>query len=337
MKTVKLKKSKSVRSLCDKFQHVGHLGRGGFSSVNLIKAENSNVHFAAKCQRSSSLQDRSIARAEVEILRKCQQCPYIVQLVEFFEEVTSACGVDSCRRPSCGVLHGSIIVTELLSGGDLWDMMVYKGGKIPEMKCMVIMVQVLEALKYINAIEVVHLDVKLNNIMFTTRDPNNLHVKLIDFGLAIALKHADTIPCRGRGTPDFRSPEVSEHGHAVPASDLYSAGVVLYMLLSGGMVPRWGAAQEREEMVSTHLQASTRGARLFISQLLETDYNQRPSAEESLWGQWLTPSREMMRMGMMFRKDSVMVKRFKARKRWKKLINCVRLSSYWYISKGKIQ
>ena len=107
------------------------------------------------------------------------------------------------------------------------------------------------------------------------------------------------------------------------------------MLLSGGMVPRWGTAQEREEMVSTHLQATTRGARLFICQLLETDYNQRPSAEKSLWVQWLTPSREMMRM--MFRKDSVMVKRFKARKRWKKLINCVRLSSYWYISKGKIQ
>ena len=335
MKAGKHKNSKPVKSLWKEFKWVGNLGSGGFSSVSLIKSENSNIYFAAKCQQTIDPQTRSIARAEVKILRKFEECQYIVQLVDFFEEVTSSCGVDSCHRPSCGVFHNSIIVTELLAGGDLWDMLVFRGRMITELRCKMILVQVLEALKFIHAMEIVHMDVKLSNIMFTTSNHNNLCVKLIDFGLAVDLKQKDHVDCHGRGTADFIAPEVANEGLVTTVSDTWSLGVVLHMLLSGGMAPVYQRSVGKDQLITTYLPDISNGANLFVCHLLEHDFRKRPSAEDSLWNQWLTPSREMMRLGRMLRTDSVMVRRFQARKRWKNLVQCVRLSGDKKISENK--
>ncbi len=73
-------------------------------------------------------------------------------------------------------------------------------------------------------------------------------LKLIDFGLAKELGlYADRIPITMCGTLEFMSPEVMKCSHASPASDMWSVGVVLYMMLSGGVSPFWAGSEYRTQ------------------------------------------------------------------------------------------
>ncbi len=73
-------------------------------------------------------------------------------------------------------------------------------------------------------------------------------LKIIDFGLAKELGlYADRIPITMCGTLEFMSPEVMKCSHASPASDLWSVGVVLYMMLSGGVSPFWAGSEYRTQ------------------------------------------------------------------------------------------
>ena len=81
------------------------------------------------------------------------------------------------------------------------------------------------------------LDLKPNNIVFAKAEKENLNIKIIDFGLAKDLAEEDDIPISTCGTPEFTSPEVIECGYASNKSDLWSLGVIVYMLTSGGVSP----------------------------------------------------------------------------------------------------
>ena len=81
------------------------------------------------------------------------------------------------------------------------------------------------------------LDLKPNNIVFAKAEMENLNIKIIDFGLAKDLAEEDDIPISTCGTPEFTSPEVIECGYASHKSDLWSLGVIVYMLTSGGVSP----------------------------------------------------------------------------------------------------
>ena len=81
------------------------------------------------------------------------------------------------------------------------------------------------------------LDLKPNNIVFAKAEKENLNIKIIDFGLAKDLAEEDDIPISTCGTPEFTSPEVIECGYASHKSDLWSLGVIVYMLTTGGVSP----------------------------------------------------------------------------------------------------
>lgn len=78
---------------------------------------------------------------------------------------------------------------------------------------------------------------KPNNIVFAHKDREDLTVKIIDFGLAKDLAEETDIPISTCGTPEFTSPEVIECGYASHKSDMWSLGVIVYMLASGGTSP----------------------------------------------------------------------------------------------------
>lgn len=59
--------------------------------------------------------------------------------------------------------------------------------------------------------------------------------------------YADRIPITMCGTLEFMSPEVMRCSHASPASDMWSAGVILYMMLSGGVSPFWAGSEYRTQ------------------------------------------------------------------------------------------
>ncbi len=126
-----------------------------------------------------------------------------------------------------GQASGScFLVLEFVNGGMLWDM-VSRTGPIDESQSIAIAYQLAGVLEYIAELNIVHRDIKPNNILISQEED----IKLTDFGLA--KQKEDQQITKGndvfKGTPDFVSPEQIE-GQAVIdiQSDVYSLGATLY-------------------------------------------------------------------------------------------------------------
>ncbi len=118
---------------------------------------------------------------------------------------------------------------DLVSGTDLRRELTARGTFAPSAAVQLI-AKLLDALAAVHAIEVVHRDVKPENILLDTEGSP----RLTDFGIA-RLTHGPTLTkLTGLiGTPEYLAPELAERDHATPAADVYSAGIVLYEMLTG--------------------------------------------------------------------------------------------------------
>ncbi len=138
------------------------------------------------------------------------------------------------------------LVMEFLRGRDLAHL-VWEHGKLPVARAVDIVCQVLSALAEAHDHQVVHRDVKPENILVETLRTGGDFVKVLDFGLAKVLDAAPsrmTIPGLVCGTPEFMAPEQCQGDDAEPRSDQYSAAVVLYHCLTGRL-PFEGEAPAR--------------------------------------------------------------------------------------------
>ena len=116
--------------------------------------------------------------------------------------------------------------------------------ELTEEKCKKIVKEIVKGLAFIHGQQIVHLDIKPQNIMLVDRQ-EEFKLKLIDFGLAKHLT-GGRVRVGFAGTVGFMAPEVAncQYGQnyeelASPATDMFSLGVVAYMLLSGGREPFW--------------------------------------------------------------------------------------------------
>lgn len=154
--------------------------------------------------------------------------------------------------------------------------------------------QVVSAVSYMHKRLFLHRDIKLENLLFQSDDPDNWTVKVIDFGLS--KKYAQVLPIRSRavGTMYSMAPEALE-GVFTEKVDLWSVGVVTYLLISGDRPFR---GKTPEEMTSTILKGDfafhspvwenrSPECKEFISSLLQKDPTRRPDAETSLKHPWL--------------------------------------------------
>ena len=117
---------------------------------------------------------------------------------------------------------------ENCSGGELFDSIERfekKGNPYSEKHAAEVIQKCLGALQHCHAMNIIHRDIKPENIMYD----GNENVKLVDFGLA---KQTKTELDMVAGTPYFMAPEVID-GHYGDKCDIWSLGVVLYMLVSG--------------------------------------------------------------------------------------------------------
>ena len=146
------------------------------------------------------------------------------------------------------------------------------------------------AIAYLHSEGVCHRDLKLENVMF--RDKSMTEVCLIDFGMAKIAKgnHLGT----KLGTPYYVAPEVL-NGQYCLKCDVWSLGIIAYFLLAGEppfqaesisqlFMKIYAGEVSFKNPVWKHVSSS---AKNFITQLLSTQVNRRPSAEETLKHEWL--------------------------------------------------
>jgi len=177
---------------------------------------------------------------------------------------------------------------ERLEGGNL-QKELDKRGRFSEEQASYIMRQLLEALDYIHGEDIVHRDIKLENIMLEQQ--GELDVKLIDFGFATAWDGLQKMSLKC-GTIPYAAPELL-NGAYTEKADVWAAGVVAHALLtgelvySGSMSEIRAKAKEGRPVLSEKLKDCSAGAQEFVKALLAHDPVQRVSAEEALGHPWL--------------------------------------------------
>jgi calcium/calmodulin-dependent protein kinase I len=168
---------------------------------------------------------RSVQMLQTEIkMMQALNHPNICKFIEVYTQRK-----ESNRPPECR------IILEYLEGGSLHSL-VRRRGYLSELECWYLLRQVLSALSYCHSKNVVHRDCKLENLLLTYKQVNGKLseypiVKLIDFGFA-AIAETDCLT-ESCGTPEYIAPEVVRRQPYGKAVDMWSLGVVAFVLSSG--------------------------------------------------------------------------------------------------------
>jgi len=125
----------------------------------------------------------------------------------------------------------SYIVMELAPYGDFFDLLMSRRIQFDEKLARTYFHQLIEGLEYLHSNGVSHLDLKLENLLLS----NNFVLKIADFDQA-HIKTQDSVITKG--TVCYRAPELILGNCKIPeASDIYSAGILLFLFKSGGILP----------------------------------------------------------------------------------------------------
>ncbi|PFH35211.1 calcium-dependent protein kinase CDPK2 [Besnoitia besnoiti] len=248
------------------------IGRGTWGEVKLVIDNETGARRAAKKIPKCYVEDADRFRQEIEIMKSLDH-PNIVRLYETFEDVTDF-----------------YLVMEYCTGGELFDRLVHQGVFTEALACR-IMRQILAAVAYCHAHRVAHRDLKPENFLFLHDNPES-PIKLIDFGLAARFRPGQPMRTRA-GTPYYVSPQVLE-GRYGPECDVWSAGVMMYILLCG--YPPFNAPSDRGIMNKVRAGHYTfpdsewnrvsLQAKDLISRLLDRHPRTRISADQALRHPW---------------------------------------------------
>jgi len=280
-----------VTNISEVYEMGDELGRGRFSTVRHATHKKEKVGYAIKEVENESLDDEENLEAletEIKILRKLRH-PHIVNLKEVV--TTDAY---------------TYIIMELLSGGELFHRIIQKTC-FPEPEAQELFGKILMSMEYLHNLNIVHRDVKPENILYQSEGSND--VKLIDFGYA-GIWTADK-PLTGLcGTPDYVAPEVltwyDDDETGTPygkGSDMWSMGVLLYVILSG-CSPFNGEDEDsllelvkeaKYEFYEKEWEHISKEAKDLISKLLVVDPVKRLTMEETLAHPWLAEAVEKAR------------------------------------------
>ncbi|XP_017271412.1 MAP kinase-activated protein kinase 2 isoform X2 [Kryptolebias marmoratus] len=232
------------------------------------------------------LYDTPKARREVELHWRVSGGPHIVQILSLYENM----------------YHGKkclLIVMECMEGGELFSRIQARGDQaFTEREVSEIMHDIGTAIEYLHNVDIAHRDVKPENLLYTTKD-SNATLKLTDFGFAketVAHNSLQT-PCY---TPYYVAPEVLGPEKYDKSCDMWSLGVIMYILLCGfppfysntgqaispGMKQRIRLGQyefPNPEWVDVSVEAKQ-----LIIQLLKTDPSERMTIGQFMNHPWIS-------------------------------------------------
>lgn len=201
----------------DRYTLVAPLGKGGMGDVHRVRHRTLDKDFALK-MISASFADN--ARARAMFLREAKLAsalvhPNIVSIVDFGEDLA----------------HGAYMVMELIEGVSLTERMA--GRPLPVRLACDLISQITDAVRHIHEHQVIHGDIKDDNILLAVgAGDRRARAVLLDFGLARP-RHGARSSGIVDGTPDFMAPERIQGGPPSLATDIYSLGVLLFVMLTG--------------------------------------------------------------------------------------------------------
>jgi len=233
---------------------------------------------------------------EIDIMKKLQH-PNIIQLMEVID--------------TSDTLY---LVLEFASGGELFDAIVNKGS-YSEADAAKIIRQILEAIQYVHKNGIAHRDLKPENLLLLQSENGDEIIKIADFGLSKDFGEEQLqTSC---GTPDYVAPEVLMGEPYDMAVDIWSIGVISYVLLCG-FPPFYGETQKElfENIMSGTYDFPdpewtdvSDQAKSFIKSILVTDPEKRTTAEQCLNGEWIKENTGIKKD--LKRLESFSVKKFK--------------------------
>lgn len=169
--------------------------------------------------------------------------------------------------------HVPYVAFEYLEGTLLTDE-IYRVGGLPVRRAVKIAQQIASALDAAHKANVVHRDLKSDNIFITDRDDALDHVKVLDFGIARFLQVPDAQSNTVMGTPEYMAPEQLTHPETVDArADLYALGVILFEMLTARRP--FSGDDVLEQIVHTKAPAIDGELGPLVAQLLEKDPEHR--------------------------------------------------------------
>ncbi|XP_065216060.1 serine/threonine-protein kinase SIK3-like isoform X8 [Planococcus citri] len=212
--------AKSTSNLVDRLIRVGYyefertIGKGNFAVVKLAKHVVTNTKVAVKIIDKTQLDEETLKKIfrEIQIMTQLRH-PHIIKLYQVMETDKMI-----------------YLVTEYASGGEIFDYLVNNGPMKEEEACRVFQ-QIVSAVQYCHSMNIVHRDLKAENLLL---DSNN-DIKLADFGFSNTFVEGQPLStwC---GSPAYAAPELFEgQEYDGPKADIWSLGVVLYVLVSGSL------------------------------------------------------------------------------------------------------
>ncbi|KAI8979153.1 kinase-like domain-containing protein [Mycotypha africana] len=274
------------------------IGSGSFGSVKKATRNSDGKEVAIKIIPKKKVENHfDMVKAEISVMENLEH-PNVIHLYDSFESRKSTFlyalmkqSVSTCSIP----LNRDkfYIVFELATGGELFDRL-FERGKFSEKDATVIVKSILRGLEYIHQHNVVHRDMKPENLLFRNRD-SDADLLICDFGIAKLSNEISSLDeiC---GSPGYVAPEVLlQEGYGAPV-DMWAMGVITYTLLCGYLPFQ---AEDQAQLIDeiTHARYDfherywrniSLDAKNFIRSLLHLNAKERLTATQALQHKWLT-------------------------------------------------
>ncbi|XP_059801136.1 triple functional domain protein-like isoform X4 [Hypanus sabinus] len=255
------------------YTEIAEIGRGRFSVVKRCDQKGTKEEVAAKFINKKMMKRDQVIH-ELGIMQSLQH-PQLISLLDIYETSSSY-----------------IVILELADQGCLLNYII-EWGNLTEEKVASYLRETLEAVQYLHNCRIAHLDIKPENVLVDLSRAKPF-IKLADFGDTVQLTTTYYIH-QLLGNPEFAAPEIILGNSACLTSDIWSVGVLTYVLLSG-VSPFLDESVEETCLNICRLDFSfpddyfrgvSQAAKDYVCYLLQGDPNKRPSAAVCLQEPWL--------------------------------------------------
>uniref|UniRef100_A0A383VCA4 non-specific serine/threonine protein kinase n=1 Tax=Tetradesmus obliquus TaxID=3088 RepID=A0A383VCA4_TETOB len=271
---------KSVLGRCDDMRALYTfdkvLGKGQFGVTRLVTDNVTGEQCACKSiskRKLVSAEDMEDVRREIKVMHHLSGHPHVVTFKGAYEDA-----------------HHIHIVMELCTGGELFEQLSAKG-HYRERDAASIMRTLLQVVQHCHSMNVVHRDLKPENFLF--KDTGKRTLKAIDFGLSTFYTEGSVLRDLV-GSPFYMAPEVLRRSYG-KAADIWSCGVIMYIMLCG-WPPFYGSNAQQIfravlhdslDLASPPWDSVSAQAKDCVRRMLVHDPRKRPDAATILGHEWM--------------------------------------------------